>query len=255
MKNYYSILDVPEGASQEEIKRAFRRLAMQYHPDRNLGKEDWAEEKFKGINEAYVVLGNESKRREYDRMRRAGFTGYGTEYAGGRYYSQEQVFRDAFTNPYLFQEIARIFQESGLRFDKGFVNNMFFSGTGFGFAFSSEPIRGSQSASSALNGHKPPLLLRLVDKIIRFALGKMIGVKSFPYEDNSGDIYHEISLSSKEAAAGVEKRLKYSRGKEKKSIAVKVPSKVTQGMRIRLKGMGLGREKPGDLYLIVKIKE
>ncbi|GAI31126.1 unnamed protein product, partial [marine sediment metagenome] len=47
MKDYYSILGMPEGASEEEIKHAFRRLAMKYHPDRNLGNEEWAGEKFK----------------------------------------------------------------------------------------------------------------------------------------------------------------------------------------------------------------
>ena len=105
-KDYYSVLGVSEGASREEIKRAFRKLAMKYHPDKNLGNEQWAGEKFKEINEAYAVLGDEAKRQEYDRMRQAGFAGFGAQYAGGRYYSQEQVFADAFTNPYLFQELA-----------------------------------------------------------------------------------------------------------------------------------------------------
>jgi molecular chaperone DnaJ len=117
-KDYYSILDVSEGASREEIRHAFRKLAMKYHPDRNLGNESWAEEKFKEINEAYAVLGNEVKRQEYDRIKQAGFAGYGAQNAGGRYYSQEQVFADAFANPYLFQELARMFQEAGLRVDE-----------------------------------------------------------------------------------------------------------------------------------------
>ncbi|HUX48024.1 MAG TPA: DnaJ domain-containing protein, partial [Dehalococcoidia bacterium] len=54
-KDYYSILGVSERASHEEIKHAFRRLAMKYHPDRNLGNEQWAGERFKEINEAYAV--------------------------------------------------------------------------------------------------------------------------------------------------------------------------------------------------------
>jgi len=90
-KDYYSILGVSEKASHEGIRRAFRKLAMKYHPDKNLGNEHWAGEKFKEINEAYAVLGDEVKRQEYDRMRQAGFAGYGAQYAGGRYYSQEQV--------------------------------------------------------------------------------------------------------------------------------------------------------------------
>ena len=61
MKDYYHILGVPDNASQENIKRAFRKLAFQYHPDINPGNEKQAEEKFKGINEAYGVLGNKEK--------------------------------------------------------------------------------------------------------------------------------------------------------------------------------------------------
>lgn len=68
-KDYYSILGVESDASQAEIKKAYRRLARQYHPDRNPGNEA-AEEKFKGINEAYEVLGNEEKRQDYDAIRR-----------------------------------------------------------------------------------------------------------------------------------------------------------------------------------------
>ena len=56
-KDYYQILGVPRNASQNEIKKAYRKLAMQYHPDRNPGKEKWANERFKEINEAFSVLG------------------------------------------------------------------------------------------------------------------------------------------------------------------------------------------------------
>ncbi len=66
-KDYYEILGVPRNASQEEIKRAYRRLAMEYHPDRHPPeKRKWAEEKFKEISEAYEVLSDPEKRRQYD---------------------------------------------------------------------------------------------------------------------------------------------------------------------------------------------
>ncbi len=66
-KDYYEILGVPRNASQEEIKRAYRRLAMQYHPDRHPPeKRKWAEEKFKEISEAYEVLSDPEKRKQYD---------------------------------------------------------------------------------------------------------------------------------------------------------------------------------------------
>jgi len=255
MKDYYSILGVPGEASREEIKRAFRRLAMEYHPDRNLGNEKWAEGKFKEINEAYAVLGDESRRREYDRMEQAGFAGarYGPQY-GGQYYTQEQVFRDAFANPYLFQELARMFQEAGLRFDEKFVDNMFFRGRGFTFVFSGQPMAGWQSTSFPSKEYKPALLLRLASKVMKFTLKKMLGVESLPYQGRGGDLYHEIALSPKEVAGGVEKNINYKRGKEKKRLMVKVPAGVTERTRIRLRGMGLKGNPPGDLYVITRIR-
>jgi curved DNA-binding protein len=66
-KDYYSILGVAKKATEEEIKKAFRKLAVKYHPDKNAGNKD-AEEKFKEINEAYEVLGDVEKRQKYDRF-------------------------------------------------------------------------------------------------------------------------------------------------------------------------------------------
>jgi len=251
-KDYYSILGVSEGASHEEIRRAFRKLAMKYHPDKNLGNEQWAGEKFKEINEAYAVLGDEVKRQEYDMMRQAGFAGYGTQYAGGRYYSQERVFADAFNNPYLFQELARMFQEAGLRFDEGFVNNLFFGGRGFIFTSSGQPSGGDGSTSTS--EYRPPLLLRLFGKVIRFTLKRMLGVPELPWRSKGEDLYHEIHLSQEEAVSGVDKKIKYKRGKERKKLIVKVPPGVTQGTKVRLRGMGLEGQTPGDLFITVKIK-
>jgi DnaJ-class molecular chaperone len=67
-KDYYQIMNVSRDANTEDIKKAFRRLAMQHHPDRNQENARAAGEKFKDINEAYEVLGDEYKRRQYDRL-------------------------------------------------------------------------------------------------------------------------------------------------------------------------------------------
>jgi curved DNA-binding protein CbpA len=67
-KDYYNILGVDRDASQQAIKEAYRKLAFQYHPDRNTG-DPAATEKMKDINEAYAVLSDVSKRREYDLLR------------------------------------------------------------------------------------------------------------------------------------------------------------------------------------------
>jgi DnaJ-class molecular chaperone len=251
-KDYYSILGVSEKASSQEIKRAFRKLAMKYHPDKNMGNENWAEEKFKEINEAYAVLGDEARRQEYDRMRQAGFAGHGAQYAGGRYFSQEQVFADAFNNPYLVQELARMFQEAGLRFDEGFVNNLFFGGRGFVFTSSSQPSERDWSTSTS--EYKPPLLIRLFGKFIKFMLKRVLSVQELSWQSRGEDLYHEIYLSREEAASGVDKKIKYKRGREKKKLIVKVPPGVTQGTKVRLRGMGLEGRTPGDLFITVKIK-
>jgi len=65
MKNYYSVLGLDKGSSDDEIKKAYRKLAMQYHPDRNEGNKK-AEDRFKEISEAYAVLSDKKKRSQYD---------------------------------------------------------------------------------------------------------------------------------------------------------------------------------------------
>ena len=74
-KNYYDILGVNEKAGDEEIKKVYRKLAQKYHPDRNPDKPD-AEVRFKEVQEAYDVLSDAQKRKQYDRMRRNPFGGF-----------------------------------------------------------------------------------------------------------------------------------------------------------------------------------
>ena len=93
MADYYSILGVPKNASLDQIKKAYRELALKYHPDKNKSKE--AEEKFKEINAAYAVLGNAEKRREYDTYGPEGF---------GRRFSQEDIFK-GFNFEDIFQDL------------------------------------------------------------------------------------------------------------------------------------------------------
>ena len=79
MADYYSTLGVPRDASEDDLKKAYRKLAMQYHPDRNNGSKE-AEEKFKAITEAYDVLRDPQKRQVYDRYGEAGLRGGGGGY-------------------------------------------------------------------------------------------------------------------------------------------------------------------------------
>ncbi len=104
-KNYYDTLGVPEGASAEEVRKAFRRLARKYHPDVNPGDKA-AEAKFKEINEAHEVLGDPKKRKEYDAFRSGAFSGgagggpfrwnwaTGGDPSGGAAWGHPQEFED-----------------------------------------------------------------------------------------------------------------------------------------------------------------
>ena len=93
MSNYYEILGVPKTATADEIKKAYRTLAFKYHPDRNQGNAE-AEEKFKQISAAYDVLGDETKRRNYD-------LGYSTEssYTNSSS-SQQRQYQYTYENPF-----------------------------------------------------------------------------------------------------------------------------------------------------------
>ena len=103
-KDYYEILGVPRNATLDEIKKAYRELALKYHPDRNKSKE--AEEKFKEINEAYAVLSDPEKRKQYDSM---------GEYQFSQMFTPEDIFSDfdfekAFKDIGLGDEFERLFE-------------------------------------------------------------------------------------------------------------------------------------------------
>ena len=107
-KDYYNILGVSRAATDDDIKKAYRKLAMQFHPDKNPGKEAWANEKFKEINEAYGVLGNVDKRKQYDQF---GTTGDASD-----------VFNNQNTQSTV-EDLMRDFGGQGLSYD--FLDSIF----------------------------------------------------------------------------------------------------------------------------------
>jgi len=264
MKDYYQILGVIDSASQEAIKSAFRKLAFKYHPDTNPGNEKQAEERFKEINEAYGVLGDKDKRQQYDFVRKSQFAGigYDTQYKGFQY-SQHDIFRGIFSNQVMFDELNRMFSQAGLRFDQDFLNRVFFeSGPIFRFFTNSDGSRRAYQqhySQDRVSIYKPNLIVRLLTriavKISKYALRKVFGFQYDALPKQSLDQHIELEISPTEATVGCEKGVTYKRGNKAKKLAVKIPSGVKPGTKIRLKGMGLiESKKSGDLYLHIKVK-
>ncbi len=135
--DYYKILGVSKSAADTEIKKAYRKLAMKYHPDHSKGDKS-AEEKFKHISEAYAVLSDAEKRRQYDTFGSAGFH---------KRYSQEDIFQNF--------DFSNIFSEFGFG-KQG-------RGNGMRFAFGGGRGRGQQTRPKGSDvTYEMPLTLREV---------------------------------------------------------------------------------------------
>jgi len=263
MKDYYHILGIPENASPEQIKRAFRRLAFKHHPDTNPGNEQQAEASFKEINEAYGVLGDPTKRQQYDYARREQFAGYGTGYQGFGY-SQQDIFRDIFTNRAAVDELNRMFHQAGLRFDQDFMNRVFFSGRGFGFNVFTGPAPGKeagyrQPGSATVTPYKPGFMERLLTRIMarlgKFIFKRLLGLAYELPASPTLDRHQKLEISGDEAATGGEQPVAVNQGRKIKRIMVKIPADIRSGTRIRIKGMGIrDRNNRGDLYLHITVK-
>jgi DnaJ-class molecular chaperone len=132
-KDFYKVLGVDKNASLEEIKKAYRKLALKWHPDRNIKNKEAAENKFKEIGEAYSVLSDEKKRRIYDQLGEEGLRGqasggFTSENAGGSggthftFMNAEDIFRQFFGNENPFASFGMGSGRNGTRmhFSKGF---------------------------------------------------------------------------------------------------------------------------------------
>jgi curved DNA-binding protein CbpA len=257
-RDYYEVLEVKREAGPKEIKEAYRKLALQYHPDRNLGDAS-ALEKMKEINEAYAVLSDSRKRQEYDSLKQA--------YGSGAYdrfrqtYSDQDIFRGSDINR-IFEEMARsfgvrgfeeIFRESygqGYRtfefrrpgvFARGYV----FMGPGFRKARGGEDQAGIPPAAAPPPG--------LVGRAVVSLFGRILGMV---LPQKGADREAAIVLDPEKAREGG--KFRFLHRKQGRELLVTIPPGVREGQKIRLKGLGAegkGGGEAGDLYLRVTLRK
>ena len=204
-RDYYELLGVKKDARPDEIKKAYRKLAVKYHPDKNPGDKQ-AEERFKEISEAYAVLSDPDKRRQYDQFGADGFH---------QRFSQEDIFRGV--------DINDLF--GGMGFGGDVFSRIFgggrggFGGGGFGGGFDFR------------QGHQAR-------------------------QPRGQNLTMEVQVTLREAAAGGEKRIAFTRDGIHEELSVKIPAGIADGAQLRLKGKGSpggGSIPPGDLYLTVRV--
>jgi len=218
-KDYYQLLGVNRNATEQEIKKAYRKLAMEYHPDRNPGNEHWANEKFKEVNEAFGVLGDPQKRKQYEKFGTVGNAG--------------DMFSSAYTRN-TFEDLMKDFGGAGLGF--GFLDDIFgdiIGGTGFSFRRYNQGLKRRKGKSSSMGGG--------ID------LGAIFG-RSYPQR---ADVRYEITISREQAATGLEKDLV----RKGKKLRVKIPAGVKTGSLVRLRNARqLTDCEPGDIMITIKVK-
>lgn len=232
-RDYYNILGVSKDASQDEIKKAYRKLALKYHPDKNKGDKD-AEDRFKEVSEAYQVLGKPETRKKYDKLganwkqyEDAGFEGFegfgGFGGRAGRGRGQRQYRQQYQGDP------SDFFGGSG--FSDFFET--FFGGGAAGFG--STGRRGQQS-----RGRR------------RTSFGDAEDMFGFDFQTPGSDLAGEISISLFETYQGTERIVDL--GGEK--IKVKIKPGAYDGLKLRVRGKGeKGRSgKAGDLYLTIRVQ-
>lgn len=219
-EDYYKLLGVSKSSSKAEIKKAYKKLAMKYHPDRNKGNKA-AEEKFKRINEAYAVLSDDKKKAQYDQFGAEGFSNR---------FSQEDIFRGF--------DFGNIFGNSG------FGNDMFSS------------IFGNNGGSRTQGN---PFSFNFGDGGSPFGSASQAqgrGCSSGSCAPKEKPAETDLSITIHEAFNGVKKNISFNFGQGIDKIVLHVPAGIEDGQKLKLKGKGKispmtgGR---GDLYVKIKI--
>jgi len=251
--DYYELLEVSKSSDKTTIKKAYRKLAMQYHPDKNPGDNE-AEEKFKAINEAYQVLSDDQKRQIYDRYGKAGLQGQGQSSGFGGFDDLGSVFEEMFGSAFgggfggsrrkqrkTYNYNLDIAIETVIEFNEAIfgVNKTvdYSYKTACSSCKGSGAKGGKLSTCSYCDGHGQ----------IHTRQGFMTFAQTCPYCNGSGESVGEKCTSCK--GKGYEE--------VKESFKVDIPEGVNTGNRIRVSNKGniAPDGSRGDLYIQIRVKE
>lgn len=273
-EDYYQILGITEQVTEEQIKKAYRQLALEHHPDRNPNDPN-SEERFKKITEAYGVLMDPLKRKEYDRYRASPFTGApgGPKFG----YSQQEIFENMFRQTFgrdIFNDLNTDFKQSGYRAGPDFFGSVFF-GTAGGIGKFLRMIPGPigkigtglwllSSVGSSLYAYKKKkqaqgTASQVQPKTAPSITGSLKNLFGKPALPNSGkddpNLYYQISITPGEARRGAKKQISYQVGEDSEHIQVSIPAGIVSGKKLRLQGKGSRvNEQRGDLILTVQVQ-
>jgi len=235
-KDYYRILGIEKDATHQQVKETYRRLAFEFHPDRNKGDLN-AVEKMKELNEAYAVLSDPEKRNRYDSMNQQyGYDGYDHFRKG---YSEQDIFRGS--------DINQIFEEMTRQFGFRNFNDLFreFYGPGYktfefkhsgifgkGFIFTGFPFGRHGNQQNTFSSSKTAFVSGLLAKLAGYMVRKAF--KGRYTSQQTADRYGIITISREQASRGG--KVSYIDPTTSRQLVVTVPVGVREGQTIRLKG-------------------